>query len=86
MRHDPIVCVEEAVQTCELILQFVEGMDENNYCIDSKTKAAVQREFEIIGEALSRIKKIVPEYLKDIDDWQEIIEFRNVIAHGYDVI
>lgn len=53
---------------------------------DAKTKSAVERQFEIIGEALNRIKAIDPSILASIDNWREIIGFRNVIAHGYDVV
>lgn len=86
MQHDPLVCIEDAINACELILQFTEGMDEDEYCDDLKTKAAVEREFEIIGEALNRINKIDAGILDIVDDWREIIAFRNVIAHGYDAV
>ena len=86
MKHDPLVCVEDAVKACEFILQFTQGMEEKEYCTDFKTKAAVEREFEILGEALNRIKNIDIDMLDHIDNWREIIGFRNVIAHGYDVV
>lgn len=56
------------------------------YQEDLKTKSAVERQFEILGEALNRLKKLAPELLNEISDWQSIIAFRNVIAHAYDVI
>ncbi|WP_417909742.1 DUF86 domain-containing protein [Candidatus Electronema sp. PJ] len=86
MPHDPFVCLEDAVAACELILQFTQDMDEEQYDADLKTQSAVERQFEIIGEALNRIKHIDPTLLDRIDNWREIIGFRNVIAHGYDVI
>ena len=86
MRHDPLVCVEDAVRACELISQFIQGMSEEDFYSDAKTKAAVEREIEIIGEALNRMKAIDPELLAKIDNWKEIIGFRNVIAQGYDVV
>ncbi|MCI5150623.1 MAG: DUF86 domain-containing protein [Candidatus Electrothrix sp. MAN1_4] len=86
MSHDPLVCVEDAVTACELIVQFTLDMEEVEYAADLKTQAAVERQFEIIGEALNRIKGIDPGLLDRIDNWREIIGFRNVIAHGYDVI
>ena len=49
-------------------------------------KSAVERQFEILGEALNRIKKLEPDFLTDISEWQRIIAFRNIIAHAYDVI
>ncbi len=61
-------------------------MTEDDFYTDNKTKAAVERKIEVIGEALNRIKKINPNTLEKIDNWKEIIGFRNVIAHGYDVV
>ena len=55
-----------------------------NYTKDIKTKRAVERDFEIIGEAVNRIlKKDVNFY---IENAQKIIGTRNRIAHGYDKI
>ena len=86
MPHDPLVCVEDALTACELIVQFTLDMGEVEYAADLKTQSAVERQFEIIGEALNRIKGIDPGLLDRVDNWREIIGFRNVIAHGYDVI
>lgn len=43
----------------------------------------VEMKFEIIGEALNRIKKESPEYFKKISDYRDIISFRNILIHGY---
>jgi len=47
---------------------------------------AVERSFEIIGEALNRVKKIDPETLEKIHEHRSIISFRNILAHAYDGI
>lgn len=86
MRHDPLVCIEDAIKACELISQFIQDMTKEDFYADAKTKAAVERKIEIIGEALNRIKIIDYDLLARIDNWREIIGFRNVIAHGYDVV
>ncbi len=86
MKHDPLVCVDDAIKACELISQFIQGFQEEDFYADPKTKAAVEREIEIIGEALNRIKGIDSNILSRIDNWREIIGFRNVIAHGYDIV
>jgi uncharacterized protein with HEPN domain len=49
-------------------------------------QAAVERKFEIIGEALNRISASDPAILKRISGYRRIIGFRNVISHGYDVV
>jgi uncharacterized protein with HEPN domain len=86
MQHDPKVCLEDALTACKLILVFTEGYDEMQYAADLKTKAAVERQFEIVGEALNRVRKIAPALLDAITDARQIIDFRNIITHGYDVI
>jgi len=86
MQHDPLVCIEDAIMACESIRQFIQDMTENDFYADNKTKAAVERKIEVIGEALNRIKTIDYNTLAKIDNWREIIGFRNVIAHGYNVV
>jgi len=48
---------------------------------------AIEREFEIIGEALHRLTRIDEATLaQKIPEYRKIIDFRNIIAHGYDII
>lgn len=48
---------------------------------------AIEREFEIIGEALYRLARIEEDNLAyKIPEYRKIIDFRNIIAHGYDII
>ena len=49
-----------------------------------KTKRAVERNIEIIGEALSRILKLEPEII--ISNSRKIVDARNKIIQGYDEI
>lgn len=65
---------------------FVAEHDLNSYSSDPKTKMAVERAFEIIGEALNRIKRIDDQILESIRDHRSIISFRNILAHAYDHI
>ena len=51
---------------------------------DIKTKRAVERNLEIIGEAVSRIKKQVADFM--LANERKIIDTRNRIAHGYDTV
>ncbi len=51
---------------------------------DIKTKRAVERNVEIIGEAMSRILKIAPDI--KISDSRKIVDTRNRIIHGYDSV
>jgi len=54
------------------------------YLADIKTKRAIERNLEIIGEAINRIIKKDREF--NIESAQKIIGTRNRIIHGYDSI
>ena len=54
------------------------------YISDSRTRRAVERNIEIIGEAVNRIVRKDKEFY--LENAQKIIGTRNRIAHGYDKI
>ena len=54
------------------------------YQNDSRTKRAVERNVEIIGEAMSRILKVDSEI--QISNSRKIVDVRNRIIHGYDSV
>ena len=51
---------------------------------DLKTRKAVERNIEIIGEAMNRILKIVPDF--PVEASRKIVDTRNRIIHGYDSV
>lgn len=76
----------DILQATEEIQDFVCGMDFEQYQNNPVTKRAVERDFEIIGEALNRIKHIDSELLEKISEHHRIIGFRNILIHGYDIV
>ena len=76
----------DILQAAEEIQDFVRGMDFKTYQNNPVTKRAVERDFEIVGEALNRIKNIDSELLEKISEHQRIIGFRNILIHGYDIV
>jgi uncharacterized protein with HEPN domain len=78
--------LETVIEQGRVILSFVSGMTFEIYVSDDKTKLAVERSFEIIGEALNRAYKLDPETIDSITDYRKIISFRNILAHCYDSV
>ena len=76
----------DALQAAEEIQNFVRGIDFKEYQNNLIIQRAVERDFEIIGEALNRTKKIDDELINRISGHNRIIGFRNILIHGYDVI
>ena len=76
----------DVLQAGEEIEDFVRGMDFEAYKNSPVTQRAVERDFEIIGEALNRIKNMEDELLDNISEHHRIIGFRNILIHGYDVV
>ena len=54
------------------------------YLSDKKTRRAVEREFEIIGEAMNKLLKLEPTI--NISDARLLIDFRNFVIHEYNRI
>ena len=70
-------------QAASLISEFTEGLDFDAYAADAMVRAAVEREFEIIGEALAQLAKVDAPAAGRISEHRRIIAFRNILAHGY---
>lgn len=65
---DPRKFLFDIIEAAKDIEVFVAGMTLEDYSADTQVKAAVERKFEIIGEALNRIKRVSPELLSEITD------------------
>ena len=73
-------------QAVGLIVEFTQGKEFGDYADDPLLRSAVERQFEVIGEAPNPLKRVDQEVLSRISDHQRIIGFRNLLAYGYDVV
>ena len=86
MPHDPRKSLEDIRHAASLIGKFVIGRTLADYVADELFHAAIERELTIIGEAMTRLQKDAPAMAEQIPDRRQIIAFRNVLVHGYDII
>ncbi len=86
MPPDPRKSLEEMRRAAEFLLHFTTGRTLDEYHNDEILRSVVERKFEIIGEALNRLQKTDLSLAAAISQHRQIISFRNILIHGYDVV
>lgn len=86
MRRNPHSFLWDVCDAANAIADFIRGRDFHHYMGDRMLRSAVERQFEIIGEALSQLAKIEPNLAARVSDLRRIVGFRNTLIHGYDRI
>ena len=82
-QRDPRAFLWDVRESALAILSFTAGMDSTAYASNSMAQAAVERKFEIIGEALNQLAKLDAALASRIPDLPQIVAFRNQLIHGY---
>lgn len=83
MQRDPRAFLWDVREAAVAIQSFTAGMDAAAYAANGMAQAAVERKFEIIGEALNQLSKLDAALAARIPDLPQIIAFRNQLIHGY---
>lgn len=86
MQHDPRAHLADVIEAAESIRAFTAGVSFERYRVDDLVQSAVERQFEIIGEALNRLRRDDPAVAARVPDVDRIVGFRNVLIHGYDIV
>lgn len=86
MRPESDALLWDARRAAELIGSFVEGRAWSDYISDPMLRSAVERQFEVVGEALNRLARADADIAARIEDLPRIVAFRNVLIHGYATI
>jgi uncharacterized protein with HEPN domain len=76
----------DASSAAARIVRFIGKRTFDDYLEDEMLRAAVERQFEIIGEALSRLRRVDPDAAAAIPDLGRIVAFRNILIHAYAMV
>lgn len=82
MSRDPILYLEDIVESCRYILQFTSSLTYEVFRHDRMRIDAVARNFEIIGEAARSLPMDVRNAIPEVA-WPDVIGMRNILAHAY---
>lgn len=67
----------------QLLTDFTSDKAFEDYQHDAMLRAAVERQFEIVGEATAQLAKVDPNLVARIGEYRRIVAFRNILIHGY---
>jgi uncharacterized protein with HEPN domain len=86
MSREPKAFLLVIVQASDAIFEAVDGISLEQYRVSRLIHSAVEREFIIIGEALTNLSRIDPQLFEQLETAPQIISFRNKPTHEYVVI
>ena len=73
----------DALEAAERIARFAAGKSLDDYLESDLLRSAIERQFEILGEALAQLRHRDAGTAESIPELPSIVAFRNVLAHGY---
>ena len=83
MERDPRAWLWDVCQAADRVAEFVRGQGFADYLADVKLRSAIERQLEIVGEALNSLSREAPELVSRIPDARRAIAMRNVLIHAY---
>lgn len=86
MQRDPRAFLWDVREAAQAIQSFTAGLDAEAYVSNELVQAAVERKFEVIGEALNQLTKLDGKLAARIPDVPQVVAFRNQLIHGYATI
>jgi uncharacterized protein with HEPN domain len=82
--RDPKKYLYDIINCSEFILELTKAKSVEDYKNDRVFRSALERELQIIGEAMLQLDRVSPETVEEISEHRSIIGFRHVLVHGYD--
>ena len=82
MHRDYSLYLDDILEAIRNIREYLSGMDYELFTRDKKTRDAVVRNLEVIGEAAGRLPESARLAAPNIE-WRKIMGMRNILAHEY---
>ena len=86
MHPDAPKLLEDIRDAASFVCRSVEGLEQQEYEANRLLRQAVERNFEIIGEALIRLSQVDDDTAGRVGPISQIKAFRNILVHSYDNI
>ena len=86
MKRDPKSLLWDACEAANAIAAMTAGKTFEDFDRDIVLRSAVERQFEIAGEALRQLAGVDAALAAKIPDLRAIVAFRNILIHGYALI
>lgn len=86
MPHKINKLLQDALTACDELEVFTTGKTLGDLESDRGLQLIVERLFEVLGEALYRLRSMDESTFLEISDGHRIVGTRNLLAHGYDVV
>jgi uncharacterized protein with HEPN domain len=83
MQRDRCAYLEDVLLAGNQILTFTADLEYEHFAANSLVRAAVERKFEIIGEALKQLMQLYPGEIAPTPSSRAAMRQRDRIAHGY---
>ena len=82
--RNPKKYLYDIINCSEFVLELTKDKTVEDYKNDRVFRSALERELQIIGEAMLQLDRVSPEIVEEISEHRSIIGFRHVLVHGYD--
>ena len=86
MTPETTLRLREAAEAGRLIAAWTAGLSRDQFVADPLRVAACRYNFAVVGEALTRVRRVEPAVLDQISEFMRIIGFRNLLVHHYEKI
>jgi uncharacterized protein with HEPN domain len=78
--------MDDIVAARDEILEATQGMDLPTYASHKIVRGFVERQFEVMGEAMRRLLAPEPVLSLRLHEATDVIDFRNFLAHAYHLV